>query len=102
MQKTQELVPLSRKRIVFSSVSVCDRKGLSPAWARILRSTRLVRIECTIRSTLCCMSIRLFEITHSLLTLTRALEIVSGRGDPILIRNSGGSEREFLNSRERF
>jgi len=48
------------------------------------------------------MSIRLFEITHSLLTLTRALEIVSGRGDPILIRNSGGSEREFLNSRERF
>lgn len=60
--KTQEesAMPLSRKQIVFSSVSPFDQTELSPSWARTWRSTRLVSIERIIRSALLgCVSIRL-------------------------------------------
>ena len=77
------------KWIVFSSVSLSDRTGLSPDWARIWSTTRLVRIECAILSTLGCVSIHLLEITHSPLTVTRAVDIEAGHGNQILIRNSG-------------
>jgi hypothetical protein len=53
-----------------------------------------VRIECVVRSSLCCVSIRLFEITHSPLTVPRAFGIVAGHGNPMLIRNSRRSSRE--------
>ena len=59
-------------------------------------------IECTIPSMLGCVSIRLLEITHSALTVPRALGIVAGYGNPILIRNSGKSSRELIDSREGF
>ena len=55
--KSQEsAVPISRKRIVLSSVIPSDEAGFPSAWARIWRSTRLVSTEWIIRSALVLMS----------------------------------------------